>query len=139
MTADADAHHEQIIALLSATELEEVMELSCDVLKDVLEADTAAIFMWDNDLEHLSDKFVAADKNKDFKSLVEAFSKDFDGRALWRRRRGTGHDKGWPRPGSNIWSGQLPEDLELDLGKRRSQKFGRCNLCPPSHRRSRAG
>jgi diguanylate cyclase (GGDEF)-like protein len=78
MAANKPTDPQVIIDLLSALELEEVMERSCQILKDALEADAAAIFMWDADLESIADRYVLAEKNKDFKTVSDSFSTAFE-------------------------------------------------------------
>jgi diguanylate cyclase (GGDEF)-like protein len=108
MTAINPTDHQDIIDLLSATELEEVMEQSCDILKKLLQADAAAIFMWDTDLESISDRLIAADKNKDFKTLAESFAKAFDP-SLFSEEKGTVNRK------ARIFVDELPDDLDLSV------------------------
>jgi len=105
MTVDKSAHSEEIIGLLSALELEEVLEQSCQILKQVTSADAVAVFMWDCDLESIADRLIAADKNKDFKALAEAFSSAFDPECF-KTPAGEAHK-------ARILVEELPDDLEL--------------------------
>src|ERR1700721_1824750 len=106
MAAKKPANTEEIVDLLSALELEEVMEVSCHILKSVLGGEAAAIFMWDSDLEHISDRLILAEKNKDFKSLAEAFATAFDPACFAPAPVGD-------PPKTRIFVEELPDDLEL--------------------------
>jgi len=115
MTVNKAPNTEEIIGLLSALELEEVMDQSCHILKDVVGAEAAAIFMWDADLESISDRHVLAEKNKDFKALAEAFAQAFEP-DCFGPTAGAGAQAEAAEPGkARIVVQELPEDLELSL------------------------
>lgn len=110
MTVNKAPNTEEIISLLSAFELEEVMEQACHILKEVLGAEASAIFMWDPDLESIADRHVAAEKNKDFKALAEAFAKCFDTESF----EGAAPAPGEPSQ-TRIVVSELPEDMDLSV------------------------
>jgi diguanylate cyclase (GGDEF)-like protein len=106
MAVNKPTNTEDIIDLLSALELEEVMEQACHILKSALGAEAAAIFMWDSDLEHISDRLIMAEKNKDFKTLAESFATSFDPACFAAPPAGD-------PPKTRILLEELPDDLEL--------------------------
>jgi|GEM_PF-453614 len=116
MTVNKVPNTEEIIGLLSALELDEVMDQACHILKDIVGAEAAGMFMWDADLESISDRHVLADKNKDFKALAEAFSKAFDADCFEGGSFGASSTDAPAEPGkSRIVVEELPEALELSL------------------------
>jgi diguanylate cyclase (GGDEF)-like protein len=68
----------RIIELLSAFELEDVMERVGTVLTEVSGAQSAAILMWDADLDAFADRAYVGDKQKDLRALSEAFVEKYD-------------------------------------------------------------
>jgi diguanylate cyclase (GGDEF)-like protein len=107
MSADKPTNTDEIIGLLSAIELEEVMEQSCQILKRALGADAAALFMWDSDLESISDRLISGEKNKDFKTLADAFAKAVDPSCF--------DDLPVSEAKTRIFLEDLPDDLDLDV------------------------
>jgi len=115
MTVNKAPNTEEIIGLLSALELEEVMDQACHILKDVVGAEAAAIFMWDADLESISDRHVLAEKNKDFKALAEAFAKAFEPDCFGPTSGAAAQAEAAEPSKARIVVEELPEDLELSL------------------------
>ncbi len=69
----------RIIDLLSAFELEDVMERVGTAVLEVSGAQSAAILMWDADLDTFADRAYVGDKQKDLRALAEAFVEKYDG------------------------------------------------------------
>lgn len=67
-----------IIELLSAFELEEVMERVGGLLTNVSGAESVAILMWDADLDSFADREFVGDKQKEMRALADAFIDKYD-------------------------------------------------------------
>lgn len=78
--ADMSDHeqYQRIIDLLSANELEDVMERVGNLLITVSGAQSAAILMWDADLDTFADRAYVGDKQKDLRALTDAFVEAYD-------------------------------------------------------------
>lgn len=69
---------EKIIQLLSAFELEDVMERAANLVMEVGAATGAAVLMWDTDLESIADRMFFGERQKELRALADALAENYE-------------------------------------------------------------
>lgn len=67
----------QLVTLLSAFELQEVLEAVAEIAMEASSAHSCAVAIWDSEMESFADNFVGGQKAKDMKALLEAVMADY--------------------------------------------------------------